>query len=235
VRSPATPAAGARLGIAGAAATLAGVILSGPVALGVVHAVRPQPPWHDAARFVAALHPIQIAPYLGGIVLVIGAIAIVVGAHAVAAPELRPRTTLALVLAAVFGALISLNYLVQTTFLPGLVRAEGAASATAISALTMANPRSLGWAIEMWGYGYLGLATWLVAPVFRGERRGSVTAWLFVGNGVASVVGTAATVVSPAWLLGGPGLLAFAAWNVLLAALAVSAWRSFRAIARARA
>jgi hypothetical protein len=36
--------------------------------------------------------------------------------------------------------------------------------AVLIGALTMANPSSLAWGLEMWGYGFLSVGTWQVAP-----------------------------------------------------------------------
>ena len=82
-------------------------------------------------------------------------------------PVKRPVTQAALVFTGVYAALVALNYVVQTTFVPALVTHGDIADAPLIAAFTMAQPRSLAWGLEMWGYGFLGLATWLVAPVMR--------------------------------------------------------------------
>ena len=56
-----------------AAATILGILLSGPLALLFVNAMHPQPPWQDSARFVEHYHPIQVFPYFGGMLLNHGA------------------------------------------------------------------------------------------------------------------------------------------------------------------
>ncbi len=43
-----------RLGMAAALTTLLGIVVSGPLALLVVNATHPQPPWRDAAFWPAA-------------------------------------------------------------------------------------------------------------------------------------------------------------------------------------
>jgi hypothetical protein len=95
----------------------------------------------------------------------------------------------------------------------------------------MSNPTSLAWGIEMWGWGLLGVATWLVAPTFHGSQTGRVTAHLFVANGIVSIAGALWTVVQPGWCMTPIGLIAFASWNLLLLVMALQAWRAFRQIA----
>jgi len=57
---------------------IAGVVLSGPLALLVVALVHPQPSWRDAATFAAAYHPVQLLPYVGGFALIGGFVALIV-------------------------------------------------------------------------------------------------------------------------------------------------------------
>ncbi|MGB7218545.1 MAG: hypothetical protein WBD07_07030 [Vicinamibacterales bacterium] len=208
---------------------LIGAVTSGPLGIWLVGATHPQPAWRDAATFVAAYHPIQTLPYVFGLLLVGGFVGLVASLHALAPQEIRPRTVCAVALAGAFAAMIFVNYAVQTTFVPALVTTSSPENAALISALTMANPRSLGWALEMWGYAVLGAATWLVAPVFRHGPLERTTAWLFVANGPLSVLGGIATAAAPGWVLTPGGLLAFAVWNVLVAAMAALAILSMRA------
>ena len=91
--------------------------------------------------------------------------------HTLADGPLRARATAALGFAAAFAALIFFNYIVQTTFLPALVQGGSTENAVLISAFALSNPRALGWAIEMWGYAVLGVATWLIAPVLANRGR----------------------------------------------------------------
>ena len=93
---------------------------------------------------------------------------------------------------------------------------------------SMSNPTSLAWAIEMWGYAFIGVATWLVAPVFHGSRLERLTALAFVANGPVSVAGGLLTTARPGWVMTTPGLAAFTGWNLLLAAMAGLALAVFR-------
>jgi hypothetical protein len=211
---------------AGALATMFGVVGSGPVALFVVERTHPQPEWVDGATFAHAYHPIQILPYLLGFALVSGLLLLLTGIHAAAEEPMRPRATLALVFGGVFASMVFLNYVVQTTFVPALVR--DVANARMIAAFSMRNPASLGWGLEMWGYGLLGVATWLVAPVFGRARIDRAASTAFVANGAMSVAGALWTTLDPGWVLTLPGLIAFAAWNVVLFVMAALALAAFR-------
>lgn len=211
-----------------AAGTLLGVLLSGPVAVALVGMTHPQPPWQGAEVFARSYHPIQMLPYLGGIVLVVALVGLSASVHAMARDEHKVRTQIALVLTGVFATLIFFNYVVQTTFLPDLARNFEDRSAPVIAAFSMANPKSLAWGIEMWGWGLLGVATWLIAPVFHGNRLERATALAFILNGPISIAGAIWTVASPGWVLTSTGLVAFALWNALLALMAALALAAFR-------
>ncbi len=211
-----------------ASATLAGILLSGPVAMLLVGVTYPQPVWLGAEAFAAAHHPVQTLPYWFGFLLDGGSVALIAALHAMAPPDLKARTGAALAFAAAFAALIFFNYAMQTSFVPVLAEEYSAAKAPVISALTMANPRSLAWALEMWGYALLGVATWLVAPVFSGGRLERATAWLFVANGPVSIAGGFWTAAQPGWVMSPLGLSMFAGWNVLMFAMVVLALVCFR-------
>ena len=90
-----------------------------------------------------------------------------------------------------------------------------------VAALTMSNPASLAWALEMWGYGVLGVAAWLIAPVFAGRGLERWTRSIYVLNGVVSVLGALATAIVPGWALTTAGVASFVAWNGLVLLLAV--------------
>jgi hypothetical protein len=197
---------------------IVGSILSGPGAMMLVSATHPQPPWRGPEAFAEHWHPIQSLPFFLGLVLVSGFVVLVSGIHARAHTA---TTTIALVFTSAFASLVLLNYVVQTTFVPELVRAG---DYRLLSALAMANPRSLAWALEMWGYGLLGVATWLVARTFRGSRIARATSLAFAANGAVSIVGAFATAFSRDWLMTPAGLTAFAAWNVLVVAMGALAY-----------
>jgi hypothetical protein len=207
---------------------LLGVLLSGPIAVVLVNATHPQPSWQDAGVFARAYHPVQLLPYLGGIVLVTALIVLIAGIHAVAGAGEKARTTAALLFGAVFGAFIFFNYVAQTTFLPELARVHEPSSAPLIGALSMSNPTSLAWGIEMWGWGFFGVATWLASAAFARTGLERATALAFFANGPVSILGALWTVARPGWVMSPAGLAAFGAWNLLLALLAVLAFLTFR-------
>ena len=203
-----------------ALAVIAGIVLSGPLALLVVALVHPQPAWESPALFAAEFHRIQLLPYLGGFVLIGGCVALVAHLAALAPPAQRGRAQAALALAGAFAALIVFNYVLQTTFVPALVTPYRPEHDLLVTALAMSNPRSLAWALEMWGYGVLGVATWLVACAFdRTDRLERFTGAAFIANGIISIVGALATALAPGWEMTVSGGVAFGAWNLLMIVL----------------
>lgn len=220
--------AACRLGFFGAVATLAGIVLSGPLAVVLVEVTHPQPAWTDAATFARSFHAIQILPYPGGIVLVAGLLLLVSAVAALAGPSKAPLATVGLLFAAVFAAMIFLNYVVQSCYVPVLARDFAPDDGPLVAALSMANPTSLAWAVELWGWGFLGVATMLLAPVFHGSGVDRAARWTFAANGPVSIAGAVATALAPGWAMTLTGLALFALWNALLAAMAVLALLAFR-------
>jgi hypothetical protein len=196
-----------------AALVLVGAVLSGPVAMLVVALVSPQPSWRDVNVFVDSYHPVQALPYLLGYVLLTGFVLFSASCHALAAPSLRPRTAAALVFTGIYAALVFINYTIQLGFIPRVLSDRPAY----ISALTMANPASFAWFLEMFGYAAMGVATWLLAPMFQGSRASDVIRYLLVANGVLSIVGAACTALYDRWVFSAAGLASFAGWNLLVA------------------
>ena len=221
-------AGSSQLGLIGAACALAGAILSGPVAMLVVELSYPQPSWRGTEAFVENYHSVQALPYFLGFLLVGGFVLLIAALHAEASAKHRALSGAALALTATFAALICLNYVLQTTFVPALVSDPATANGPLLAGVTMSNPRSLGWALEMWGYGVLGAATWLAAAVFEGHGVERAARWAFVANGPASIIPAVWTAFEPGWELGAVGLASFAVWNLLVVVMSVLAFLAFR-------
>jgi hypothetical protein len=219
----------ARSAVIAAVVTLAGIVLSGPISMALVSR-HPQPTWTGPEAFARAYHPIQTLPYFTGFLLVGGSLALIAALQTLASDQHRARATAGLAFGAAFAALIFFNYIVQTTFVPALAQSRSAETAPLIAAFSLSNPRALGWAIEMWGYAVLGVATWLVAPVLTDHGRpGRIAAGLFVINGPVSIIGAVWTALRPGWVMTASGLALFAAWNLLMVvmtALVIAALRS---------
>lgn len=217
-----------RIGIIGAALTIAGILLSGPLGLLVVSAVQPSPPWQGAGLYAQSYHPVQILPFFGGFLLVGGYIVMMVALHLIAEERHKANTLIGVVFTAVFATLIFFNYINQTTFVPALVQNYRPAYDPIISTFSLANPLSLCWAIEMWGYACLGVATWLAAVVFKRDRLEKAAAVLMVANGIISIIGGIVTSFNLGWVLTTPGVTSYVAWNVLVLALSILVIASLR-------
>lgn len=217
-----------RTGMLASAGAVLGIVLSGPLAVALVGATHPQPAWRDAELFARHYHVIQLLPYAGGILLVTALVVLIASIHASARPRDKAMTGAALTFAGAFAAFIFFNYVAQTTFVPDLAQRYEPANAPILTTLSMSNPRSLAWGIEMWGWGLFGVATWLVSAVFDRSRLERATAFTFVANGPVSIAGALWTVVRPGWVMTAAGLGAFAAWNVLLLTMATLAFIAFR-------
>lgn len=210
-----------RAGILGAALTVAGILLSGPIGLLVVTLLHPSPPWVDAAHYVQDFHPIQTVPFFGGFLLVGGYIIMMSALYQLAEERHKTNALIALIFTAIFATLIFFNYISQTTFIPALVKEYKSVYESAVTTFSLANPLSVCWAIEMWGYAFLGVATWLDASIFHRNRAEKTTAGLMIANGVVSIVGGFVTAWSLGWVLTAPGIVSYIGWNILVLALSV--------------
>lgn len=203
-----------------------GALLSGPVgfALSFLH---PQPRWSDAATFAANAHPIQQLPYWLGFGLLGACIMFVARIASLAWENHRTRAMIALVLVTMYGAIITVNYALQVAYVPLLARTARAE----LAYVTMANPEAPTWLLEMFGYGVLGVVTWLVAPWFGNVGRRAWIRRLLVANGVLSVAGAVACAWGLAWLQTVPGLVAYLGWNAVFIAGALLIALEYRPLA----
>jgi MFS family permease len=218
-----------RFGAAGAALTAVGIVLSGPIGLVVVTLTHPVAPWTSAEVYARQFHWVQTLPFYAGFVLLAGCVMVMAALFAVSNDAQRPRAGTALVATAAFMALIAFNYVCQTTFVPTLLRAYEPSFAPVISTLSLQNPTSLAWAIEMWGYGLFGVATWLMAPVLDRTPIERAAGRLMIANGVMSLAGGLVTTIKLDWVMTTTGMVNYGLWNVLMLALAALLVATFRA------
>ena len=111
-----------RIGMYGAIANIAGILLSGPLGVVLIGLVHPQPAWQTPKIWAENFHPIQTVPFFAGFLLLTGYITMMTAAHQVAEEKDQVYTLIALVLTAAFVSLIFFNYINQTTFLPALAQ-----------------------------------------------------------------------------------------------------------------
>lgn len=211
----------------GSAVALIGFITSGPLGFVMVKLTRPQPAWDSASVFAANYHFVQDIPYYLGVLLIGGMLMVAVGHYLNYTEENRKvkfHLLLSLLWATAFAALIFLNYICQTTFIRHLALNYTAQNDSIIAAFSMANPMSLSWAVEMWGYGILGVATWLMAGYYK-EKNNTIR-WLLILNGIVSIATIVFTIADINWVLTTTGLLAYMFWNVLMIVLMVMIYRN---------
>jgi hypothetical protein len=113
--------------------------------------------------------------------------------------------------------MIGLNYAIQTALVPALIYKNPSFAGL----FTMANPQSVGWILEMFGYGFLGIAAILIAPVFNKGIRMNLIRYLLTANGVISILGAAATTLGTNWLMEWPGIVSVVVWNLLILVIMV--------------
>lgn len=201
---------------------IVGLLLSGPVGMLIISLTKPQPAWQLTQIFAANYHWIQAFPYFAGFLIIIGFLLMMIGLYEISEPDKRVYALAALVFTVVFAALVSLNYIFQTTFVPALLNTYARDKNEIVSAFTMANPNSLGWALEMWGYAFLGAATWFASKLFGRSKLERFIAFLFILNGITSITSALWTAIDSSWIATTAGLIAYVVWNVLILAIAVS-------------
>jgi glucan phosphoethanolaminetransferase (alkaline phosphatase superfamily) len=108
--------------------------------------------------------------------------------------EKKIFSQLGVAFAIVCAVLLSINYYLQLTVVRWNV----------LPMLAIENPYSVMWAIEVLGYGFMGLATLFAAAVFSPRKLEDSIRWLFVANGVLGIGGVIGyALVNPMTLFAG--------------------------------
>lgn len=189
----------------------AGTLLSGPVLTAIVMIYRPQPLWQGTETFIQHFHWLQVTPFILGFALLGGSCLFVTAAGRLISDDCqRVLSDLALIAVAIYGSLIVLNYTIQIAYIPTAIKS----SPEYIPLLTMSNPNSLCWAVEMFGYLFQGIAFWLIYPAFHGWKYYQPIKILLFSNLILSIGGAMAAMVNVAWAMTPFGLLMFIVWNL---------------------
>lgn len=186
-----------------------GSLLSGPIVSGIVKFIKPQPAWVDAKTYLAHYDFIQVLPILFGFVLLFGNCLFVCSIIRLAKTEKEKLYShLAIIMVTIYAVIVSLNYIIQVGYMKPL---EGI-SEDVITILSMQNPLSLSWVLEMTGYAFLGIAFWLTIPLFKEK----VIRILISFNGIISILGIIVTCYDLSYPMGKYGIISYAFWNVLV-------------------
>ncbi|MFC2123421.1 hypothetical protein ACFLU5_01315 [Bacteroidota bacterium] len=191
---------------------ISGIILSGPPMVFLIEYLRPNPEWINIEMFVDNYHWSYAIPYWSGFILMSGNILFV--SSTIRLPEIQNRihAPLAMICLAIYGGLVSLNYSIQTIYVPAAIHKPN----NVIEALTMANPTSVGWTLEMFAYAFLGVAYWLLSIAFSGYGVGRAIKSLLIFNGIISIAGVIIPAINPELLLSSEGILGYVFWNILI-------------------
>lgn len=206
-----------RLITLGATVALIGYLMSGPIGFLIVYFTKPQPAWVSSKVFVDNYHTVQDIPFYFGFLLIGGKL-ILVGGHFLNYQEDNEKKKLHLLVAfgwtIAFFTLIAFNYICQTTFIHNMALHYKSEFDSAISTFSMSNPMSFCWANEMWGYAFLGIATWLMSGYYAGKNN--TIKILLIINGIVSILSVIWTIVDVNWMMTTIGLTAYFSWNVLM-------------------
>jgi hypothetical protein len=129
---------------------------------------------------LTATASIQPFATIMGFLLTLSFLVVMACIHCYAPEEKRVFSLVGLSFAIIYGALISINYFIQLTFVN-----QGTFD---VSIFSMTNTQSMMWVIEVLGYFFMGLATLFAAPVFGSSRTEKAIKWLFVANGVLGIL-----------------------------------------------
>ena len=193
-----------------------GIVFSGLVFPIISLQYYPQPPWENAALFVESFHPIQTATFFCGYFLVIGSLLTFIVLYLTAEKNKKIWALSSLLINVVFTSVVFLNYIIQTTYVPYLAMNNPPETSVVMPIFTMANPGSFAWALEMYGWGGIGLSFIFMSFIFDNKKLSSLLKILFRINGTASVTSAIMTSIDMNWLFTNYGLAALVIWNLLV-------------------
>jgi hypothetical protein len=217
----------------GALIAMIGYLMSGPVAFIVVYLLKPQPTWVSPAVFVQHYSTIQDLPFYFGFLLIGGMLMLVAG-HFLNYQEDDEKKKFHLLVAfgwtIAFFTLIAFNYICQTTFIHNMAVHYKSEFDFAISTFSMSNPLSFCWANEMWGYAFLGIATWLMSGYYT-DKSFSIRI-LLISNGILSLLSAIWTIIDVNWMMTTIGYIGYFIWNILMITLMIKIFSYSRKLAK---
>lgn len=205
-----------------------GVIFSGLVFPVLSTLLHPQPSWQNPELFVRSFHPLQTATFFCGYFLVIGSLLTFVALYFTSKESKKIWAMTALAINVVFTAVVFLNYIIQTTYVPYLAANNPPETASILAVFSMANPGSFAWALEMYGWGGIGLSFIFMAFIFENVKLQRTLKFLFLANGISSVASAIMTSIDMNWLFSPAGFAALIIWNLLVLVIDIFLLRYFQ-------
>ncbi len=193
-----------------------GIIFSGLVFPVISTIFFPQPQWQGPELVIHSFHPIQTATFFCGFFLVIGSLMTFAVLYKIAPENKKINALAGLAINIVFTAIVFLNYVIQTTYVPFLANYNPPEAKYLLAAFTMSNPGSFAWALEMYGWGGIGLSFIFMAFTFEKQKYSMPLFYLFLVNGTCSFASAIMTSVDMNWLFSSAGFAALIVWNLLV-------------------
>lgn len=181
----------------------------GPVSVLITQMIHPMPIWSGADQFIEHYHKSHSISIFFGFLLLYGFVRFIAASFSLREKINMDSLVAALIFTSIYAAFTGFNYVVNTSYIPHVF--DEFKEATTI--FSMSNPKSLCWSLEMYGYGFLGLASLLIAPNFK--EYSSIFLLLRI-NGYISILGAALTFFSLSWVLSTLGMVFYIGWNVLI-------------------
>lgn len=205
-----------------------GIIFSGLVFPLITTIFYPQPQWQNAELFIESFHPLQTATFFCGYFLVIGSLFTFIALYLTSNETHKMWALSGLAINVVFTALVFLNYIIQTTYIPYLSTNNPPETSSVLAVFSMANPGSLAWALEMYGWGGIGLSFVFMAFIFENNKLQQTLKILFLVNGISSCISAIITSVNMNWLFSPAGFAALIIWNLLVLVIDIFLLKYFK-------
>ncbi len=218
----------ARIGRNAVYLNIFGIIFSGLVFPVITAIFYPQPLWQSPELFIESFHPLQTATFFFGFFLVIGSLLTFLVLYLTSNETKKIWALSGLAINIVFTAIVFLNYIIQTTYVPYLATNNPPEASSVLAVFSMANPGSFAWALEMYGWGGIGLSFIFMAFIFENEKLQRTLKILFLINGISSCASAILTSVDMNWLFSPAGFAALIVWNLLVLVIDIFLLQYFR-------
>lgn len=193
-----------------------GILFSGLIFPVITAIFYPQPVWQSPELFIQSFHRLQTATFFCGYFLVIGLLLTFVALYFTTRKTKKMWALSGLAINIVFTAVVFLNYIIKTTYVPYLATSNPPETSSVLAVFSMANPGSFAWALEMYGWGGIGISFVFMAFIFGQSKLEFLLKILFLINGAGSFVSAIVTSIDMTWIFSPAGFTALIIWNLLV-------------------
>ena len=170
--------------------------------------------------YASSFSSFQMLPFIPSLLLAPMFVIMMLCIHYYACQEKKVLSQLGFSFALICAAVLSIHYYIQLTVVQqGILNNE----LSGLWQFAAPNPHSFFWAFAALGYGFMGIALLIVAPIFK-EKSENAVKWLFIANGLVGI----AFLIGNALGLFIVNILASLIWGVLFPVTSILMARKFR-------